>query len=149
MPADEDLALVRQVYDLWNERDLDAAVELAAEDVEIRLVATDRTLRGRDGFRRFMERFATASSDMRKAVTNQVAAGGQVVSEFRLRGTHDGPLETAGGEVPPTGRVIELDVVEVIEIRDGVLSRIRNYSDTTTLLCQLGLVEQVAGPAAP
>jgi hypothetical protein len=54
---------------------------------------------------------------MKKAVTNQVASEDQVVSEFTLPGTHDGPLQTPTGEIPPTGRAIELQVVEVVGIR--------------------------------
>jgi steroid delta-isomerase-like uncharacterized protein len=137
--AEENVALVRKVYELWNERDLEGALDLATDDVEIRLVAMGQTLTGRDGFRRFMERFATASSDMKKEVTNQVASREQVVSEFTLKGTHDGPLRTQVGEIASTGRAIELEVVEVIGIRDGKVARISNYSDNATLMRQLGL----------
>lgn len=137
--ADENLALVAKVYDLWNDRDLERALELATDDIEIRLVATGQTLTGRDGFGRFIERFAAASSDMKKHITNQIASADQVVSEFTLRGTHDGPLRTPTGEVPPTGRIIELEVVEVLGVRKGKIAWIRNYSDTTTLIRQLGV----------
>jgi hypothetical protein len=37
------VALVNQLYDLWNERDLDAAVALGADDIEITLVAYGQT----------------------------------------------------------------------------------------------------------
>ena len=141
MSEEENLALVRKVYDLWNDRDLDGALDLATDDVEIKLVALGQTLTGRDGFRRFMERFARASSDMKKDITNQVASAEQVVSEFTLIGTHDGPLRTTSGKIAPTGKAIELEVVEVIGIRDGKVATIRNYSDTATLMRQLGLSE--------
>jgi steroid delta-isomerase-like uncharacterized protein len=136
--TEENVALVGKVYDLWNDRDLEGALDLATDDVEIRLLALGQTLTGHEGFRRFMERFATASSDMKKHVTNQVASEDQVVSEFTLRGTHDGPLRTASGEIPPTGKPIELAVIEVIGIRDGRIARISNYSDSATLMRQLG-----------
>lgn len=141
MSAEESVALVRKVYELWNDRDIDGALDLATDDVEIRLVALGQTLTGREGFRRFMERFATASSDMQKDVTNQVASEEQVVSEFTLRGTHDGPLRTQAGEIAPTEKAIELEVVEVIGIRDGKVAKISNYSDNATLMRQLGLSE--------
>jgi steroid delta-isomerase-like uncharacterized protein len=139
--ASENLALVAKVYDLWNDRDLERALDLATHDIEIRLVATGQTLTGRDGFRRFMERFVSASSDMKKHITNQVASADQVVSEFTLRGTHDGPLRTPTGEIPPTGREIQLEVVEVIGVRNDKIAWIRNYSDTTTLMRQLGVAQ--------
>jgi steroid delta-isomerase-like uncharacterized protein len=139
--ASENLALVAKVYDLWNDRDLERALDLATHDIEIRLVATGQTLTGRDGFRRFMERFVSASSDMKKHITNQVVSADQVVSEFTLRGTHDGPLRTPTGEIPPTGREIQLEVVEVIGVRGDKIAWIRNYSDTMTLMRQLGVAQ--------
>jgi ketosteroid isomerase-like protein len=47
--------IVRKRYDRWNDRDLDGALELAAEDVEVRLGALGQTLTGHEGFRRFMD----------------------------------------------------------------------------------------------
>jgi steroid delta-isomerase-like uncharacterized protein len=137
--AEENAALARRIYDLWNDRDLDAALDLATDDVDIRLMAYGQTLAGRDGFRRFMERFARAFPDMKKELTNQIASGDQVVCEFELRGTHDGPLQTPAGEIPPTGRAVHLFVIEVMTMRDGKLANLRNYSDTATLMRQLGI----------
>jgi steroid delta-isomerase-like uncharacterized protein len=139
--TEESVAIVKKLYDLWNDRDLDGALELATDDVEVRLVALGQTLTGREGFRRFMERFAIASSDMKKDVTNQIASDDRVVSEFTLKGTHDGSLRTQTGEIPPTGRSIELEVVEVVGIRDGKVASITNYSDTSTLMRQLDRLE--------
>lgn len=137
MSTEESVAIVKKLYDLWNDRDLDGALDLATDDVEVRLVALGQTLTGRESFRRFMERFAIASSDMKKEVTNQIASDEQVVSEFTLKGTHDGSLRTQAGEIPSTGRSIELEVVEVVSIRDGKVASITNYSDTSTLMRQL------------
>ncbi|MGH2674709.1 MAG: ester cyclase [Actinomycetota bacterium] len=141
MSAGENAALARKIYDLWNDRDLDTALDLATDDVDIRLMAFGQTLTGRDGFRQFMERFATAFPDMKKEVTNEIASEDQVVMEFRLRGTHDGLLRTPTGEIPPTGKAVDLRVIEVLGIRDGKVAVLRNYSDSATLLSQLGLVE--------
>lgn len=139
MSVEESAALARKIYDLWNARDIDTALDMATDDVDIRLMAFSQTLTGRDGFRQFMERFATAFPDMKKEVTNQVASEDQVVSEFKLRGTHNGPLQTPTGEIPPTGKAVNLSVIEVIGIRDGKVATLRNYSDTATLMRQLGL----------
>jgi steroid delta-isomerase-like uncharacterized protein len=139
--AEENAALATRIYDLWNARDLEAALGLATEDIDITLVAYGLNLTGRDGFRQFMERFATAFPDMKKEITNQIASEDQVVCEFRLKGTHDGPLRTPTGEVPPAGRTVELSVIEVMQVRDGKVAAIRNYTDTATLMRQLGRSE--------
>jgi steroid delta-isomerase-like uncharacterized protein len=137
--AEECAALAREIYGLWNARDLEAALDLATDDVHITLMAYGQELTGRDGFRLFMERFAIAFPDMKKELTNQIASGDQVVCEFELRGTQDGPLQTPAGEIPPTGRAVHLFVIEVMTMRDGKLATLRNYSDTAALMLQLGI----------
>jgi steroid delta-isomerase-like uncharacterized protein len=141
MTTEENTALVRKIYGLWNDRDLDSPLDMATDDVELRLMASGQTFTGRNGFRRFMERFANAFPDMRKEVTNQVASEDQVVFEVRLRGTHHGPLRTPEGEIPPTGKTVDLAAIEVIRIVGGKVAALRSYSDTETLMRQLGLSE--------
>ncbi|WP_281356135.1 ester cyclase [Arthrobacter mobilis] len=48
------------------------------------------------------------------------------------------------GEIPPTGRHIELQIAEVYQFKDGKISLLRAYYDLATLMRQLGL-----GPEAP
>jgi steroid delta-isomerase-like uncharacterized protein len=139
--TEETAALVKKIYGLWNDRDLDAAQDMATDDVDITLMASGQSFTGRDGFRRFMERFANAFPDMKKEVTNEVASGDQVVFEVKQRGTHEGTLRTPAGEIPPTGKTVDLSVIEVASVRDGKLASLRNYSDTQTLMRQLGLIE--------
>ena len=60
------------------------------------------------------------------------------------RGAHTGPLETPAGEVPPTGRRIEIEFSVVARARDGLLVDGREYYDSMTLLTQLGLMPEPA-----
>ena len=39
MSTEENVALVDKVYDLWNDRDVESALDLATDGIEIRLVA--------------------------------------------------------------------------------------------------------------
>ena len=49
---------------------------------------------------------------------------------------------TRGGvEVPPTGKTVEYKGMDVIPIEDGLVARKDVYSDSVTLLRQLGLTE--------
>lgn len=75
------------------------------------------------------------------AVTNQVASGDQVASECRFTGTHTGPLVTPQGEVPPTGRTVDITICEVWTINNGKLASLRNYQDQdmVSFSRQLGL----------
>jgi hypothetical protein len=60
---------------------------------------------------------------------------------------HTGPLETPDGEVPPTGRRIEIEFSVVARARDGLLVDGREYYDSMTFLTQLGLVPESAETA--
>jgi predicted ester cyclase len=64
----------------------------------------------------------------------------RVVVEHVVSGTHTGPLRTAVGEVPPTGRALRLPTVTVIEHDGALVRRWRSYYDQLSLLSQLGLL---------
>jgi predicted ester cyclase len=62
------------------------------------------------------------------------------VTEFIGRGTHNGPLVSAAGEVPPTGRSVEFRLCEVYEFRDGKIVSGHTHFDSLGLMAQLGVV---------
>lgn len=149
MSAQENAALVQKIYQLWGNNQFDEVLALTAEDVEVTLVPFGQTFNGHEGFRMFMQSFKTAFPDITVTeVINQIATDEAVVSEFKARGTHTGPLMTPAGEVPPTGREVNLTVCEVWEIRNGKLAAFRNYQDAATMMRQLGLLPKPEATAA-
>ena len=62
-----------------------------------------------------------------------------VVQEWTAKGTHEGTMTRSGIEVPPTGRKVDYNGMDVIPIRDGLVARKDVYSDSVTLLRPLGL----------
>ena len=149
----DNAALVRAVYEAFNEHDLRPAGVLAVEDVELVEVPTARTLRGPEGFKEGMRAWIRACSDAIVEVVEMFAGEGDTVTtEFVGRGTHDGPMASPRGEIPPTGRSLELRFCELYRMRDGKIASARLYYDAATLLGQLGLMPQpegaVRGPRA-
>jgi ketosteroid isomerase-like protein len=59
------------------------------------------------------------------------------IMEVRFAGTHTGPL----GDIPPTGRRAEGMSCNILQARDGLIWREREYFDELSLLRQLGLAE--------
>src|SRR5579863_4834760 len=119
MSAENNAALAQKLYDAFNRKDYDHCLTLVTEDVEAILIPFGQTFHGRAGFRDFMQGFAGAFPDITIQVTNQVATEDQVVNEFTARGTQTGVLMTTAGEIPPTGRTVELTVCEVYLIENG------------------------------
>ncbi|HYE94862.1 MAG TPA: nuclear transport factor 2 family protein [Rubricoccaceae bacterium] len=133
-------ALVRAIYDNFNARDFDATLALATPDVTLTNVPLGATLHGPEGFRQFLEGWATAFSDAQVEVTNVIDGGDQVVVEFTGRGTHDGPFLTPAGPIPGTGRKVDVHFCDVWTLRDGRVATARTYFDAATLLAQLGVM---------
>ena len=66
---------------------------------------------------------------------------GQIVDEIRTTFTHDRPMEWFLPGVPPTHRVIEIDIIVVVQFRGDKIACERIYWDQATVLRQVGLLE--------
>ena len=140
MSAQDNVKIARKNYEAFNNRDFDGAVAQAAENIELLNVPLGVTLHGPEGFRQYIQGWATAFPDSRVEVTNIVAGEEGVVIEFRGRGTHTGPLNSPTGEIPATGRSVDIPFCEVMQIKNGKISSIHTYYDAATMMGQLGLM---------
>jgi ketosteroid isomerase-like protein len=68
---------------------------------------------------------------------------------FWQRGRHVGPLETLLGEINPTGREVEIRVIDVLSITEGRISAIQVVPDNLALAMQLGAVQPVQARDSP
>ncbi|HZU11974.1 MAG TPA: nuclear transport factor 2 family protein [Chloroflexota bacterium] len=131
--------LVNRAYDAFNRADYDTNLALATDDVEIVTVAFGETVRGKDAFRQWQQRWKTAAPDGRVQIVSQVIGPDAAVNECLFLGTNTGPLESPMGPLPPTGKSFSSPFIEVWRFRDGKVASLHNYADTLTLLTQLGL----------
>lgn len=137
--------------DAWNSQDLDALTSLVTDDVVWEDPAMfGETVHGRAEFRAFAESFLRALPDVRFDVTGPpylAAEGMGLAVTWRMTGTFTGELAWWGkryGANPPafapTGRRVDLEGVDLYELRDGVLSRWTIVYDLLGLSQQLGLI---------
>jgi predicted ester cyclase len=73
-------------------------------------------------------------------ILDVVEGDGGLAVAFRLRGRHVGTLVTPLGPVPPTGRTIEVQVIDVLTISGGLISSVRVVPDDLGTLMQLDAV---------
>lgn len=66
------------------------------------------------------------------------------VEEGTFSGTHNGVLRTPTGEIPPTGRAVSLDYIQVLRFRDGQHASFNLMFDRLLMLEQLGLMPAAA-----
>lgn len=141
MSAQENMALARRIYDLFNQGQLAEDDLLANDNVVIELVPFGQTFQGHEGWMEFMLGFKRAFPDLTITIEHQFASDDHVVNECSWVGTHTGPLSSPAGDIPPTGKSVKgARFCEVWHIENGKLSHLTNYQDTATWLRQLGLV---------
>jgi predicted ester cyclase len=69
------------------------------------------------------------------------------VEEGTFTGTHDGVLRSPMGDVPPTGRSVSVDYIQVLRFRDGKHCSFNLMFDRLLMLEQLGLIPTPASAA--
>jgi steroid delta-isomerase-like uncharacterized protein len=131
----DNAAIVREMYSAWNQKDMDRLASFATADARVTSVPSDTKL----GFREDAEVWASAFPDGEIQVLNLVAQGDYVIAECVGRGTHTGALRGPAGDIPATGRRLELPFVDCHKFRNGKITETRLYFDTGSMMAQLGL----------
>jgi len=90
--------------------------------------------RGPGYFNRFYAGMLTAFPDVRFTIVDQVAEGDKVATIKTARGTHLGEFMGVG----PTGREIELPVIDVFRVAEGKLVEHWGAWDNLRFLQQIG-----------
>src|SRR5579864_8491088 len=128
---------------VFNDRDWSRAPEILSPDVATTSPGLG-TITCIDPFIQFAKGFVTALPDSRLVAETITESGNRVVCEGRYTGTHTGPLMTPQGEVPATGRTLNLPYADVFEVEAGRIVRHRTYYDQMDFAQQLGLLPEPA-----
>jgi steroid delta-isomerase-like uncharacterized protein len=135
--------LLERYVELYNSGDLDACMELYAEDASQRM--HDGVFEGIDAIAERLARDLTAFPDAEYVVNSFFAEGDKFADEWTFTGTNTGPLRLPdGSEIPPTGKPVEIKGMEYVEVRDGKIVVDNLYYDFMTAVAQLGLIPEGA-----
>jgi steroid delta-isomerase-like uncharacterized protein len=135
--------LLDRYVELYNAGDLDACIDLYAENAVQRM--HDGIFEGLDAIRDRLARDLYAFPDANYVVDSFVDEGDTFADEWTFTGTNTGPFRLPDGtEVPATGKRVEIKGMELVEVHDGKIVVDNLYYDFMASLVQLGLVPQGA-----
>jgi steroid delta-isomerase-like uncharacterized protein len=138
---DENRELLERYVELYNAGELDACMELYAEDAVQWM--HDGLFEGIDAIRERLARDLVAFPDAKYVVESFVEEGDRFADEWTFTGTNTGPFRLPDGtEVPATGRPAEIKGMEFVEVRDGKIVVDNLYYDFMAAVFQLGLVPE-------
>ena len=140
-------AVVERDIKAFNAHDLEALARDAAPDI-IATSPGNKKIQGPQAVKEYNQGWLRAFPDARIEVKNTIVQGNTVVIEAVFNGTHSGPLKTQMGDVPPTGKKVAGEFVQVIEIDRGLVKRNSLMFDQVDLMTQLGLAPAPAKTAA-
>lgn len=123
----------------YNEKNWEAVERAVASDFAYDEVGTHRNLRGVPDVIAVWKGWAAAFPDSKATFEAAHVSGNTVILEVTWRGTHSGPLRTPTGDIPATGKKIEMRACQVVDIADGKARGIRQYFDMATMMTQLGV----------
>lgn len=132
--------VIRRLFDAVNAHDLEASVELAADDIVVH-TPIPGIPSGRDGFRGFMAAYFAAFPEQRVEVQH-VVADGDLVAVLHVHHLVQGG-EFAG--LPPSGKRATIDGLELFRIAGGKIAEMWHHDDLLGLMQQLGAIPAPAG----
>jgi steroid delta-isomerase-like uncharacterized protein len=130
--------IMRRVYRLLDGGDIDGLRTTYADDVE--MVTPDEHVSGVEAALSILRSIHTAFPDLRHELLAAIEEGDAVATEWRVTGTNTGPLLGLEGEIPPTGKRLDVTFAEFARIDDGRIARSVSYWDNAAFAEQLGLV---------
>jgi glyoxylase-like metal-dependent hydrolase (beta-lactamase superfamily II)/predicted ester cyclase len=130
-------SVARRYFEAISEHDVEAAVAMWAEGGREHVRGQVDVL-APHGVREFIGGLIAAVPDMRFEVVSTTTEGERCGVQWRLIGTFAGPAGFAG--VTPTGSRIELEGLDLLTIRDGLIESNDAFSDSMEFARQIGMM---------
>jgi steroid delta-isomerase-like uncharacterized protein len=145
MTASEDSAtalerIIERYNEAWNAHDLAAIVSMHAPDMVFENHTAGESAQGQD-VRGHIGSIFEAWPDIRFETRRLYVRDGVVAQEWTATATHRNTMRRGDLAAEPTGRTIEWRGVDVIPFENGLVKRKDVYSDSVSILRQVGLLD--------
>jgi steroid delta-isomerase-like uncharacterized protein len=137
----EQLKLVIARYnDAWNAHDLDAIMAMHAPDMVFENHTAGERAEG-EAARTHIGSIFETWPDIEFTTRRLYVRDGLVVQEWTATATHANQMRRGDLIAEPTGKTISWDGLDVIPFEDGLVKRKDVYSDSVSILRQVGLLD--------
>jgi steroid delta-isomerase-like uncharacterized protein len=138
-PAALEQAIARY-NDAWNAHDLDAIMAMHAPDMVFHNHTAGESVEGEEAREHIGSIFRTWP-DIEFSTRRLYVRDSLVVQEWTATATHANEMRRGDLVAEPTNRKITWDGLDVIPFKDGLVKRKDVYSDSVSILRQLGLLD--------
>ena len=133
-------AAIARYNDAWNAHDLDAIMAMHAPDMVFENHTAGERAEGGEALEHIGRIFA-AWPDIAFSTRRLYVREDLVVQEWTATATHVTELRRGDLVAPPSGRRVEWNGMDVIPFEDGLVKRKDVYSDSVSILRQVGLLD--------
>ena len=130
---------IARYNDAWNAHDVDAIASMHAPDMVFENHTAGERAEGEDVRAHIAAIFETWP-DIRFSSRRTYVRDGLVVQEWTATATHASRMTRGDLVAEPTGKTISWDGLDVIPFESGLVKRKDVYSDSVSILRQLGLI---------
>ena len=138
LTGEQMVKIAREQVDAFNSGDWERLEAGLAADASYNELATQRKVDGPEKIVELFQGWKTAFPDATGTVTSAVASGNTTALELTWKGTHTGPLTTAAGTIPASGKSQETPAALFYVFEGAKIKASRHYFDAMTLLKQIG-----------
>lgn len=136
MSPEENKALVRRLVDEAQSQGNIGVVDELLADGFVDHSALPGFSPDRDGVKQLFAMFRAAFPDFRAVIHDQIAEGDKVVTRKTFHGTHEG----AFFGIPATGKLVTIELIDILRVADGKITDHWNVVDQLGLMQQLGMI---------
>jgi steroid delta-isomerase-like uncharacterized protein len=136
--ADKMVESAREQVDAFNNADWKQMRAALAPDSRYDELGTERKVDGPEKIVELYKSWKQAFPDAAGTVTGGFASGDTAVLEVTWKGTHTGPLTTAEGMIPASGKRQRVPAAIFYTFEGDTIKECRHYFDSQTLLRQIG-----------
>ena len=132
--------LIERYNDAWNRHDVDEIVSMHARGMVFENHTAGERVEG-EAVRRHVASIFESWPDIHFESRRSYVGDGLVVQEWTATATHANTMRRGEMEAEPTGKRVEWRGVDVIPFEDGLVKRKDVYSDSVSILRQVGLFD--------